>query len=163
MKEALTMADQDIRLVRISFRAESDRDAAAWGRTGMTAIEQVEADMEQEGAPITVAPASVGGTEDQRGFFDAVLISVVADAFTTLLFKAATDLILRWRRMRRAGAPGDPAAGGDGGEVILHAGDSQLTIPFDTPGEQIYQQLSLWSPHALAAGDVTFEVASDQV
>lgn len=156
---------QDIRQVRITFRAESDRDAAAWGRAGLTAIEQTEADMERDGAPITVEPGPAGGGESgdgQRGFFDAVLISVVADAITTLLFKAATDLILRWRRMRRLGALGDPSASDGGGEVILHAGDSQLAIPFDTPDEKIYQQLALWSPHALAAGDVTFELASHQ-
>lgn len=155
MKEACVMAPHDSRQVRITFRAQSDRDAAAWSRAGLTAIEQAEADMAQDGAPITIEPAPAEGSDGQRGFFDAVLVNAVADAITTLLFKAVTDLILRWRRMRRMG--------GGGGEIVLHAGDSQLTIPFDTPDEQVYQQLSLWSPHALDSGDITFEVATDRV
>lgn len=157
------MAAEDVRQIRISFRAEAERDNAAFGRAGLTSLEQVETEMEDAGTPITVEPAALEGGDGERGFADSVLISVVADALTTLLFRASTDLMLRWRRARRhtpASAQTSGSGSGQGGStIILRAGDSQLAIPFDTPDQQIYAQLALWSPRVLAAGGVTFEVS----
>lgn len=153
----------DVRQISISFRAESVDESSAWGRAGLIALEQAEADLEADGVSMSVERATAEGSNGTRGFADALIVSIVADAITTLLFRAATDLILRWQRMRPHRAPGvQPGGGGNGCDIILHAGNSQMVIASDTPDDKIYQQLALWTPYVLEAGNVTFEVANGE-
>lgn len=149
----------DVAHIAVSFRSESADESIAWGNVGKTALEQVEAEMQSDGLAISTEPRGTSASEGTRGFADALLVNVAADAIITVLVRVVAELILRWQRRRPSHPSTTPAgAPSERYHIRLRAGDKYITISSEVPEQKIYEQLSLWMPNVLQAGGVTFEL-----
>ncbi len=141
--------------VHIRFQGSTERETHELAQSGQVAVEQAVDSLEREGVGaviVSVAPEDSGGL---RGLpFEDVVINVVANAITTLLFRIVGEVITRVRIARARRAHAQPAADD---VVTVQMGQRRISFPVDIPPESLYQQLELWTATAPSA-DITIGV-----
>jgi hypothetical protein len=147
--EGSEMTDDTQRQLRISFDLVGQPGDDQWIDLSQEAIERASLEMQDEGAEVSIAREYVAGRAGDRAVgWDDLLVGMAANMVTSLLGRAISELLARFRGKRSD----QPIS------IELQAGDETLEIRRDMVSSTVYTQLTNWVPKALELGSITIRI-----
>jgi len=136
--------------LRITFKAANPRDEHALVQSGAIAIEQAIDALDSEGVKASVEAQTASGDGSRAIGVDDVLVSILANAITALLFQVITNLTARIRHERAR----SPQRAQQNEQIVLQMGDKKATFPVNISADALRSQLAQWTHEAKPSGDV---------
>lgn len=148
-------ASLPLRRLSIRFQAPTPSEEYALTRSGVVALEQAINSLGSEGIDASIAQPRQQNGANARGIgIDDVIVNIIANAVTTLLFRVITELIVRIRQDHERSAQRTRLKEA----ITVRVDGKRATFPVDIPPEALYRQLSLWTQDAKPSGEIQIEL-----